>query len=581
MSPQGFCFISPVYSMLQELHVQNLALIDALHLDLSSRENGLIVLTGETGAGKSIILHALNLLTGGRGTGSLVRGDCAQATIDATFSVRPDHQQLQSLLQEHGLADGDNCIIRRILTQEGRSKLFVNDQGVTSRLCTELAADLINIAGQHDQQLLLDARNHLYFLDDFGELGAMRHQFGQVYRRWQQANSVLQDLLGKEQGREQQRDFLKFQLEEIRKCNPVVGEDEQLAKEREQLKSSDVLLRLLGESCGALADLVTGSLVEIRKNIEHAATIDGTLAPLAERIASAGYELEDVSASLEQYREAIPLDASRLEWIAERLATLKQLQRKYGATLEEVIAVADRAEEELAVLESLDDKIRRARAELSQMAGEVQKSAEALSQARQVVAGRLADGMERELASLHFHQAVFKVALTTSVAGAVEHMQATGQDQVEFHFSANPGEPVRPLAKIVSGGELSRLMLAMKCLLARRDQVDTVIFDEVDAGIGGQAAEAVAEKIGELAGHHQVVCITHLPQIAAWADVHFKVEKEVKDGRTRTMINLLDAPARVQELARMLGGEHPTPQTLAFADDLIARSNRRKAAWSK
>ncbi|MGE4560784.1 MAG: DNA repair protein RecN [Desulfobulbus sp.] len=564
--------------MLQELRVHNLALIDALHLDLSSRKTGLIVLTGETGAGKSIILQAINLLTGGRGSASWVRGDCDQAGIEACFAVRPDHGEINALLQEHALKSGSDCLIRRVLTREGRSKLYVNDQAVTTRLCGELTANLVNIASQHDHQQLLNARNHLDFLDLFGELRGMRQQFSKLFQRWQQASSEVRHLLEKEQDKEQQRDFLRFQLDEIRKSKPVAGEDEQLLREREQLKASDVLVRLVGESSAQMAGSVTDALVEIRKNIEQAATIDDTLAPLAERIASAGYELEDLASSLEKYREAIPMDPSRLEWISGRLAELKQLQRKYGPTLEEVIAFADRAEADLAVLESLEEEISQAELRLEEISTEALLRATELSQARREVAGKLEAGMEQELASLSFNQAVFKVALSNPEGMGLDGIQSTGRDIVEFLFSANPGEPPKPLAKIVSGGELSRLMLAMKCLLARRDQVDTVIFDEVDAGIGGQAAESVAEKIGELAGHHQVVCITHLPQIAAWADLHFKVEKQVENGRTRTVIKELDQQARTRELARMLGGEHPTLQTLAFAGELIARSRGRKSA---
>ncbi|MDD2465138.1 MAG: DNA repair protein RecN [Desulfobulbus sp.] len=564
--------------MLQELRVQNLALIDALHLDLSSRKTGLIVITGETGAGKSIILQAINLLTGGRGSASWVRNDCDHAGIEATFVVRPDHNEINALLHEHSLKDGNNCIIRRVLSREGRSRLYVNDQTVTTRLCGELTAGLINIASQHDHQQLLNNRNHLDFLDLFGELRGMRQQFGKLFQRWQQASSELRQLVEKEQDKEQQRDFLRFQLEEIQKSKPVAGEDEQLLKEREQLKASDILVRLVGESCSKMSNSITNTLVEIRKNIEHAATIDATLAPLAERIASAGYEIEDLAASLSKYQEAIPMDPSRLEGISARLAELKQLQRKYGPTLEEVIAFADKAEGELAVLESLEEEIVQAELRLEKISTEALLRATELSQSRREAARKLEVGMEQELASLSFNQAVFQVSLTTPEGLGLDGIQSTGRDIVEFLFSANPGEPAKPLAKIVSGGELSRLMLAMKCLLARRDQVDTVIFDEVDAGIGGQAAESVAEKIGELSGHHQVLCITHLPQIAAWADLHFKVEKQVENGRTRTVIKELDPQARTQELARMLGGEHPTLQTLAFAGELIARSQGRKSA---
>ena len=562
--------------MLQELRVQNLALIDTLHLDLSVQPTGLIVLTGETGAGKSIILQAINLLTGGRGTASWVRGDSDQADIEAVFTVRPDHAEMRALLDEHALADGEHCIVRRVLTREGRSRLYVNDRTVTGRLAAELTAHLVNIASQHDQQQLLNPRFHLDYLDLFADLWDQRQRFGQLYRRWQQAAQELRQLREREQDKERRRDFLTFQLTEIRKAGVSAGEDEALQRERDRLKASDGLLRLVGDAGRLLADSVSGRLTEIRKNLLQAATLDRDLVPLAERLAAAGYELEDLAALLDKYVDDVPTDPSRLEYISARLAELRQLQRKYGTTLEEVLAFADAAEADLARLEDLEAQIGRVERRVDEAAAAALQVAAALSAARQEAAGRLATGMEQELASLSFPQAVFRVDLRPPAEEGMAGLQASGADTVEFLFSANPGEPVKPLVRIVSGGELSRLLLAMKCLLARRDQVDTVIFDEVDAGIGGQAAESVAEKISELAGHHQVFCITHLPQIAACADLHFRVEKVVEAGRTRTVMVPLDQDEQVAELARMLGGENPTAQTRAYASELFARKSGRK-----
>ena len=562
--------------MLQELRVHNLALIDTLHLDLSTQQTGLIVLTGETGAGKSIILQAINLLTGGKGTASWVRNDCDQASIEAVFSIRPDHAEVHALLAEHSLQDGTTCIVRRVLTREGRSRVYANDQSVTTRLAGELTASLINIASQHDHQQLLNARYHLDYLDSYGELWGMRQEFTKLFRRWQQASSELRQLQEKEQDKEQQRDFLRFQLEEIRKGKPELHEDEQLLRERDQLKSSDALIRLVGASSRMLSETVTRGLVEIRKNMVQAAGLDTGLTPLAERIGSAGFELEDLASSVQKYLDQIPMDPARLDVISGRLAELKQLQRKYGPTLAEVIAFAQAAEASLSLLESLEQQIAQAEVRVEEISTEALLKAVELTQARREVARKLGVNMENELASLSFPQAVFEVTVTEPEGLGLDGFHGSGRDSVEFLFSANPGEPPKPLAKIVSGGELSRLMLAMKCLLARRDQVDTVIFDEIDAGIGGQAAEAVAEKIRELAGHHQVFCITHLPQIAACADLHLKVEKRVENGRTRTIMTPLERDQQIGELARMLGGEKPTAQTLAFAGELVERKGKRK-----
>ncbi|MBV5316813.1 MAG: DNA repair protein RecN [Desulfobulbaceae bacterium] len=564
--------------MLQELRVQNLALIDTLALDLSAQKTGLIVLTGETGAGKSIILQAINLLTGGRGAASWVRNDCDQASIEAVFAIRPDHLELNGLLAEQSLQDGGACLVRRVLTREGRSRIYVNDQSVTTRLAGELTAGLINIASQHDHQQLLNARNHLDYLDSYGELWGLREQFTRLFRRWQQASSEFRQMQEREQDKEQQRDFLAFQLDEIRKCKPELREDEILLREREQLKAADALIRLIGASRRLLTDTVSGPLVEVRKNMEQAWVLDDGLGPLVERIRSAGFELEDLAAGVHKYFDTIPKDVSRLDVISGRLAELKQLQRKYGPTLVEVLAFAEQAEATLALLESLEQQIAQAELRVEEISTEALLKAAELTQARREVARKLAANMENELVSLSFPQAVFQAAVTEPEGLGMDGIHSTGRDSVEFLFSANPGEPPKPLAKIVSGGELSRLMLAMKCLLARRDQVDTVIFDEIDAGIGGQAAESVAVKINELAGHHQVFCITHLPQIAACADLHFKVEKRVEGGRTRTVIAPLAKDEQIGEIARMLGGEKPTAQTLAYAGELIERKAKRKSA---
>ncbi|MBW2328205.1 MAG: DNA repair protein RecN [Deltaproteobacteria bacterium] len=558
--------------MLQELRVNNLALIDELELDFTETSTGLLVFTGETGAGKSIILQAVHLLTGGRASQSWVRSDCDQAVIEALFDIS-GHLELADLLQEHGFDSGDDCIMRRIVNSRGRSRIFINDRLATTRLASELAENLVNIASQHDHQQLLRSSSHIDFLDGYGELLDIRREYGFLFASWQKLRRSLRKLQEREQGKEQLRDFLSFQLREIRDAEPLPGEDDQLVRERDLLKSSTTLAELAGRSHNLLQNQLLVHLVEIRKNMEQAAALDPGVKELAERISSACFEVEDLEGALRSYRSSIPMDQGRLDTIASRLAQLRQLQRKYGSTLTEVLAFADQAEEELATLDSLEQEIITLKKELQEIKTKLLLSAGELSKSRCQVADRLTEAMQEELASLSFSQAVFEVSISgTDDPGALK-LSATGQDTVEFLFSANPGEPPKPLVNVVSGGELSRLMLAMKCLLARRDKVDTVIFDEIDAGIGGEAAEAVARKIAELAGHHQVFCITHLPQIAAHADTHFLVDKEVNDNRTHTTIRCLDREERVAELARMLGGDNPSEQTLGLAKELVERKS--------
>ncbi len=557
--------------MLQVLRVSNLALIDSLEVDLTGLGAGLVVFTGETGAGKSIILQALHLLTGGRGSSTWIRGNCDQAEIEALFSVGEEQEEARAILRDQGLEEGGVCILRRVLSRKGRSRIYVNDRLVTARLAAGLTENLVSIASQHDHQQLLHVRHHLDVLDTFGELWEQRREFGALFRRWQRLSSTLRELQEKEADKEQRRDFLQYQLLEIREAGISPGEDEELIRERDLLKSSTTLVELARTSHRLLQSQVTEHLAEIRKNMEQAAALDPGVRQLAERISSSCFEIEDLELGLRAYLETIPMDPGRLEEVSTRLAQLRQLQRKYGPTLEEVIAFADRADGELASLDSLEEEISRLELELEEVSTEALLKAMDLSTQRREVAARLAAAMERELGSLGFDGAVFEVAINEPEGMGLDGVQASGRDRVEFLFSANPGEPVRPLVKVVSGGELSRLMLAMKCLLARRDRVDTVIFDEVDAGIGGQAAESVAAKISELAGHHQVLCITHLPQIAAHADVHFLVEKSVADGRTRTSIRRLDREERIRELARMLGGDAPSRQTLSYARELVEK----------
>lgn len=554
--------------MLQELRVNNLALINRLDLDFSETGTGLIAFTGETGAGKSIILQAVHLLTGRRASASWVRNDCDQAVTEAQFGIA-GREEILSLLHEHGLDNEEDCILRRIVSSRGRSRIFINDRLATTKLAHALAEKLVNIAGQHDQQVLLKSSSHIDFLDSYGELWQQRDQYRQVYGRWRKLARRLRDLQEQEQDKEQRRDFLGFQLKEIREVAPLPEEDEQLIKERELFKSSTVLTELIGRSHFQLQDKVTPLLIEIRKNMEHAAALDPALRELTQQSSSVSFEAEDLEGNLRNYLDSIPSDQGRMEQIASRLAQLRQLQRKYGTTLEEVLAFADRVEKELHSLDHLDDQITALEKELDTVGKELRQQAEVLSQDRSRVAEQLTAAMQAELASLSFRRALFEVSVTAADFGDASALSATGGDTVAFLFSANPGEPPKPLSEVVSGGELSRLMLAMKCLLAKRDKVDTVIFDEIDAGIGGEAAEAVARKIDELAGHHQVFCITHLPQIAAYADAHFLVEKQVDANRTFTTIRVLSRDERVRELARMLGGDNPSEQTLLFARELL------------
>ena len=556
--------------MLQELRIKNLALLESLDLSLPEKGSGLVVFTGETGAGKSIILKAVHLLAGGRGAVSWIRGDCPQAEIEACFTVDGSQVEIKKILMDSELESGDECLIRRVLNRRGRSRLFINDRVVTTKLAASLADGLVSIAGQHDHQQLLQTKKHLDILDTYGELWTQRHEFSRLFRQWQNLSGNLHELQIKEQEKEQRRDFLNYQQREIQEVAPLAGEDEKLIRERNLLKSSAILADLSSESYRLFRSSISPHLTTIRKNMEQAASLDKSVGELAERIMASCYEVEDLEGELSAYRDGLPMDTYRLEEISARLAQLKQLERKYGPTLDDVILYGQQAGEELDKLADIEEDIAKLAKEVAGAGEMVLAKGMALTVARTKAGKKLAAAMESELASLHFSQAVFSASMHSS-SELESGVQVSGFDTVEFLFSANPGEEVKPLAKVASGGELSRLMLAMKCMLARRDQVETVIFDEVDAGIGGQAAEAVATKISELAAHHQVLCITHLPQIAAYATTHYKVEKKVGNGRTTTEIKRLDGEERVAELARMLAGEAVSEQTIAYARELAEK----------
>ena len=564
--------------MLRELKINNLALIDSLHLVLGSEigdDNSafLTVLTGETGAGKSIILQALNLLSAGKASATWIRTGAESAMVEALFEISPAKEELLEHLRSKGFEVDNSLIIKRVLSRNGRSRYYLNNSMATAALLGEISENLFSVASQHDHQLLLNPRNHLDFIDAVGELLPRRQQFNKIYTQWTDILSQHKKLQQMEQDREQRRDLLTFQLQEIKEAGISPAEDEMLAAEKKRLKSSDTLMELGKTSYHLLAESIVVELSQVRKNLEQMVQLDETIADLAEGIASSNYELDELAAQLNKYIHNIPNDPAELEQIEVRIDLLQKLKRKYGTPqglLSEVILFGENAAEELAALDSMDIKLSELTKTLSDLETKLLKEADALSNARQKTARSLEKAISGELSTLSFSTADFRVFFHP-LDKKLENLTSTGWERPEFLFSANPGEPVKPLVKIASGGELSRLLLGLKCILARQDQVDTVIFDEVDAGIGGQAAEDIAAKIKELAGHHQVLCISHLPQIACKADEHFMVSKKVQNDRTQTDINLLDYDKRVNELSRMLAGDTVTDQTLAFAREMLGK----------
>lgn len=557
--------------MLCELRVKNLALIESLELGFGQVPSGeLVVMTGETGAGKSIMLRAIHLLSGRRASIDWIRSGANSCEVEALFELNPRHEFLFQRLEEGGFDNEPSLIIKRILNSSGRSRYYVNGSLATAKIISELAAELLSIASQHDHQRLLQPHLHLDYLDTLGDLDPTRKAFSKVFKQWQGKKKELAELKLREQEKEQRQDFLKFQVGEIRQADVQAGEDELLLAEKKRLKNVQALISISQESYRLLSQDLLDGLGQLRQNLAQLAALDPTAAKISEDISGYTFLAEDYVGELRAYKDSLHDDPYRQDQVAERLDVLQQLKRKYGQTLESILDFATQGELELLHLENMEKEIEELENQVKELEQDMIEQAKLLSHSRRKTAKDIEQAMARELSSLAFDQARFQVEWK-DVEQTPETMRASGWDRGEFFFSANPGEPARPLAKIASGGELSRLMLAMKCLLAKKDMVETVIFDEVDAGIGGEAAEAVARKIQELSTHHQVFCITHLPQIAARGTMHFLVSKTVGNGRTHSAVDRLSTEERVKELVRMLAGDSATEKTQAWAEQLLIK----------
>jgi len=400
----------------------------------------------------------------------------------------------------------------------------------------------------------------------------------QAYDAWQTALLEFKDLESRKRERLQRQDLLAFQCREIEEASLTAGEDEHLELEKNRLRSSEQLHDLGGGSYRMLEDSVVPALQQCRKELERMAELDATVSPLAERIAGAGYELEDCLAVLRNYMEELPSNPQQLEIVAERIHQINLLKKKYGPAIEDILAFGKKAADELAGLGHLEEDLEKLEKSCLNLEGDAVAKGRELSAKRKEVAVKLEKNLMRELASLSLENAVFSVVFPHHRNEGSASLRRQGFDVPEFYFSANPGEPAKPLARVASGGELSRLMLALRCILARQDKVETVIFDEIDAGVSGKAAERVGLKIKELAAHHQVLCITHLPQIASRADAHYRVDKKIADQRTKTSISRLSEEERAGELARMLDGTFISEKTLDYARELLARNKAQNSA---
>jgi DNA repair protein RecN (Recombination protein N) len=550
--------------MLTTLRIKNLALVTDLTLEL---QPGCNVITGETGAGKSIIIGALDLVLGERADRTLIRSGEESCSVEAVFDVAKLRTSLNGFLDESGLetcADGQ-LMLKRTFSANGANRQFVNGSPATLNTLAAIGERLVDIHGPHDHQSLLHPTKQLLILDAFGRLGKEREIFSELVRRRMALAAEKSALVVDEKTYAQQLDLLRFQVQEITAARLQPGEDDKVEQEFNRASNAAKLLQLSRAAVDALSENEDSLLTQagaVGRALQELQRLDSGAAPLAELHTQAVGTLRELQAALSRYAEKVDVNPARLAELEERLDLIHSLKRKYGATLAGVIGFGEEAKRKLQSLEGRDAELARVNADLGKVDAEILKAGQSLSARRKKVIPQLTRDVAKQLENLGFKQSKFDVAISETGSSRGDDRTAeravptsSGFDEIEFQFAPNPGEPAKPLRAIASSGEMARVMLALKTVLAAEDEIPVLIFDEVDANIGGETAHAVGEKMKQIAANRQVLCITHLPQVAAPADAHYLVTKQIKNGRTISEIHPLDKKERVTELARMLGGQ--------------------------
>ncbi|MZP28439.1 DNA repair protein RecN [Heliobacterium undosum] len=561
--------------MLERLRVENFALIEEAELELSP---GMNLLTGETGAGKSLVIDAVGLLIGGRATADVVRAGADKARMEGLFRLpEGDGGKLRRELEELGVEveEDDSLLLTREIARGGKSVCRINGRSAPLSLYREVGGRLIDLQGQHEQQSLMNPRKHRVLLDRLagsdGEKALAAVEA--AYRALDAVEKERERLQQGERDRIQRQDMLAFQVKEIDGVQLVEGEEEELDQERKRLLNMEKLMDKTNAAYDALFGGQAGGALELldraRTAVEEAAAFDPALSALVQNLEAAYYQAEDAAERLRDYRQDLEYQPDRLETVDDRLDAIRRLKRKYGGSIGEILAYREEIARELEELEHRDERIAELQAEAERRRKTYQDAAAKLSALRKKMAAKLETSMAKELAFLGMNRAKLAVRLDER-----PEPSAAGAEEVEFLFTPNPGEPPKPLAKIASGGETGRILLAFKTLLARVEGIPSLIFDEIDAGIGGQALQAVAQKMAEVAEAVQVICVTHAPQLAAYADNHFRIMKTVRGQRTITRIEALNEEERVKELARMLGGDRASTLTHSHAREMFAQAKK-------
>lgn len=574
--------------MLKELSIQNFAIIPELHLQFKP---GLTIFTGETGAGKSIMLDALEVLTGGKTDNSMIRSGADSAYLEAILSIPAlNREPILQLLKEQELNEGEEdseITLSREIRKEGRTSARINGRGVSSAILRDLGSFLVDIHGQSEHLSLLKVKEHIHLLDRYCANEEVLEEYRHTYRGWLQNHRELQELRKAEADAARQQDLLNYQIQEIEAATLKEGEDEELNVELNRLANAEKLAMLCQKANSLLesSEMETSGVIEqmgeISQALHRIAEIDPSVTELAGQSDSVLALVDEISRGLQDYVDTVEYNPKRLEQVENRISLLNSLKRKYGATIAEITAFGEKSKKQLDMITHAEERITELEAQEKSILEELARIGLSLSQNRQQFAQELGEKMEKELADLHMTGAKFKADVQMEpdengllIDGQTKvHFDENGIDKVEFLIAPNPGEGLKPLVKIASGGETSRLMLALKNVLAEADTIPTLIFDEIDQGIGGRIGAIVGEKLWQLGRNHQVLCVTHLPQLAAYGIQHYHVYKQIQDGRTITMVDDIAGERRVHELAAMFGGD--TPANCDAAQEAVQSARQR------
>ena len=562
--------------MLTELRIVNFALIEQLSIQFQS---GFTVLTGETGAGKSLLIDAIALLVGGRASTDQIRSGEDEAQLEAAFHLPDTHPLLQRLRLHEVIGQNESeLILRRVLSRSGRHRVYVNGSLCPLRVLEELGGTLVDIHGQHEQQSLLATAKQLDALDGFGRLCELRGKYEHAYQGWKELRRRLDALESDVVDRARREDMLRFQVREIEQAGLLPDEDERLRSERLRLVHAHRLRELAHEAHVELqADeqAVLTRLGRVGRILAELAQTDPSMGDCEQSAAEAAIPLKELAGRLRDYAQQLEADPDRQAIVEDRLDLIHRLKKKYGGSVDAVVAFGRRVQEELQLLENHQERTAELTAQLDEEARRLRTLAEQLSKKRIDAAKRMTTLVGTELAALKMEQAIFQVVV--SVDESSDGLGSTGRDRVEFLLSSNRGEPPRPLGRVASGGELSRIMLALKTVLAEMDQVPVLVFDEIDTGVGGAVAAAMGTRLRKLGAFHQVFCITHLPQVASQAEHHLLVEKGLDNQRTSTSVSVLKGMGREEEIARMLSGSTITKKVRETAAELIAGAKGKRS----